>query len=56
MGAAIAATNAALADRLRDLRRVLLEWQTELERPGGPDEAELLGRLRAARTILEDAG
>jgi prephenate dehydrogenase len=57
MGAAIAATNAAaLADRLRDLRAVLLEWQTELERPGGPDEAELLGRLRAAREILEDTG
>jgi prephenate dehydrogenase len=57
MGAAIAATNAAaLADRLRDLRAVLLEWQTELERPGGPDETGLLSRLRAAREILEDAG
>ena len=57
MGAAIAATNAAaLADRLRDLRAVLLEWQTELERPGGPDEAELLARLRAARAILGGAG
>jgi prephenate dehydrogenase len=57
MGAAIAVTNAAaLADRLRDLQAVLREWQAELERPGGPDEAIVLERLRAARAILEDGG
>jgi len=57
MGAAIAATNAiAVASRLRDLRAVLGEWQAELERPGGPDEAAMLDRLRAARAILENAG
>jgi prephenate dehydrogenase len=55
MGAAIAATNAnALAIRIRDLRMVLDSWLTELERPGGPDEASIAARLRAARTILEE--
>lgn len=54
MGAAIAATNAApLADRLRDLQAVLREWQAELERPGGPDEAAIVERLRAARARLD---
>jgi prephenate dehydrogenase len=55
MGAAIAATNAAaIADRLRALRAALDGWLGELERPGGPDEAALAARLRAARDRLED--
>jgi len=55
MGAAIAATNsAALAARLRDLQAVLDEWQAELERPGGPDQAAILERLRAARSRLDE--
>jgi prephenate dehydrogenase len=55
MGASIMATNApALAVRLRELRTVLDGWLASLERPGGPDEAELLDRLRAARARLED--
>lgn len=55
MGAAIAATNAtALAARLRDVRSVLDDWLAELERPGGPDEAAIADRLRAARARLED--
>ncbi len=54
MGAGIAATNApAIAARLRDLRAELDEWLAELERPGGPDEAALAGRLQRARTTLE---
>jgi prephenate dehydrogenase len=56
MGAAIAATNApALAARLRDLQAVLGEWLQELERPGGPDEAAILERLRAARFRLDES-
>jgi prephenate dehydrogenase len=56
MGAAIAATNApALAGRLRDLRAALDGWLAELERPGGPDEAALEARLRAARDRLGEA-
>jgi prephenate dehydrogenase len=55
MGAAIAITNAsALAARLRDLRIVLDAWLAELERTGGPDEAAITERLRAARSILEE--
>jgi prephenate dehydrogenase len=55
MGAAIASTNAVpLAARLRDLRAVLDEWLAELERPDGPDEAAIAGRLEAARAALED--
>ena len=55
MGASIAATNApALAARLRDLQLVLDDWLAALERPGGPDEAELQERLRAARSRLEE--
>jgi prephenate dehydrogenase len=55
MGASIAATNApALAARLRDVRLVLDGWLAALERPGGPDEAELRERLRAARARLEE--
>jgi Prephenate dehydrogenase len=54
MGAGIAVTNApALASRLRDLRAVLEQWQSELERPGGPDGAAIEDRLRAARARLE---
>jgi prephenate dehydrogenase len=54
MGAAIAVTNAtALGTRLRDLQAVLAEWQAELERPGGPDEAAILDRLRAARSRVD---
>jgi prephenate dehydrogenase len=54
MGAGIAATNAdALAGRLRDIRDVLDGWLSELERPGGPDEAVLADRLRLARSRLE---
>jgi len=56
MGAAIAATNApAIADRLRDLRAVIDDWIEALERPGGPDEAAIAARLRAARDRLEAA-
>jgi prephenate dehydrogenase len=55
MGASIAATNApALVARLRDLRLVLDGWLAELDRPGGPDEAELRERLRAARARIEE--
>ena len=53
MGGSIAATNGpALAGRLRDVRAILDDWLGELERPGGPDEAELEARLRAARNRL----
>ncbi len=56
MGAGIAATNAAAtAERLRDVRSMLDEWIAELERPGGPDAAELLARFGAARKRLEAA-
>jgi prephenate dehydrogenase len=56
MDAGIAATNApALAGRLRDVRRVLERWQTELEAPGGPDAAAIEDRLRAARARLESS-
>jgi prephenate dehydrogenase len=55
MGAAIAATNATeLAARLRDVQAVLDAWLAELDRPGGPDEAAMRDRLRAARGRLED--
>ena len=54
MGAGIAVTNAiALAERLRDLQATLDAWRTELERPGGPDEAAMTERLRAARQRLD---
>jgi prephenate dehydrogenase len=54
MGAGIAVSNApALADRLRDLRAVLDRWQSELERPGGPDGVAIQDRLRAARARLD---
>ncbi len=53
MGAAILATNApAVAVRLRDLQAELAGWLTELERPGGPDEAALRDRLAAAKATL----
>ncbi|MDO8485600.1 MAG: prephenate dehydrogenase/arogenate dehydrogenase family protein [Candidatus Limnocylindrales bacterium] len=55
MGAGIAVTNAAaLAERLRDLQAMLDAWRSELERSGGPDEAAISARLRAARARLED--
>ena len=54
MGAGIAATNApALAARVRAVVAVLDGWLAELERPGGPDEAAIAERLRAARSRLE---
>jgi prephenate dehydrogenase len=53
MGAGILATNGpAVADRLRDLRRVLDGWQTELD-TGSPDADRLRDRLAAARRRLE---
>ncbi len=55
MGAGILATNGpAIAARLRDLRGAIDEWLAALERPGGPDEAALAERLRAARERLEE--
>jgi prephenate dehydrogenase len=54
MGAAIVATNAtAIGARVRDLIEALEAWSAELERPGGPDEAAVADRLRAARERLE---
>lgn len=54
MGAAIVSTNAtAIAARVRDLIDALEAWSAELERPGGPDEAAVADRLRAARERLE---
>jgi prephenate dehydrogenase len=56
MGSGIAATNApAIAARLHRFRTVIDAWLAELERPGGPDEAALAGRLVAARDRLGDA-
>ncbi|HEX5015421.1 MAG TPA: prephenate dehydrogenase/arogenate dehydrogenase family protein [Candidatus Limnocylindrales bacterium] len=56
MGTGIAATNApAIAARLRDLRSVLDAWLTYLERPSGPDAAQIEARLRAARDVLVDS-
>ena len=55
MGAGIAVTNAAaIADRLRDLQATLDAWLAELERQGGPDEAAIEGRLRAAGARLDE--
>ncbi len=54
MGAGIVATSApALASRLHDLRAILDMWQTELDRPGGPNGAAIEDRLRAIKTRLE---
>jgi prephenate dehydrogenase len=54
MGAGIVSTNApAIAPRVRELIRVLEGWLAELERTGGPDEAAVSERLRAARDELE---
>lgn len=54
MGGAIVATNsAAVAERLRALRAAIDAWLAELERPGGPDEAALVARLRETRDRLE---
>jgi prephenate dehydrogenase len=55
IGAGIAVTNAdALASRLRDLIAVLEDWQTEIERTGGPDEAAIRDRLQVAKARLEE--
>jgi hypothetical protein len=54
MGAGIVATNAAaIAPRVRELIDALEAWLAEIERPGGPDEAAVADRLRAARERLE---
>ena len=54
MGAGIIVTNAdAIATRLRATIDSLEDWLLELERPGGPDRAEVAGRLQAARDRLE---
>lgn len=54
MGAGIVSTNApAIAARVRDLIEALDGWLAELERPGGPQEAAVADRLRAARERLE---
>jgi prephenate dehydrogenase len=55
MGSGILVTNSeAVTDRLRDLRAVLDDWLAALERPTGPDESALDGRLRSARDRIED--
>lgn len=55
MGAGIIATNGpAIANRLRELQRVLDEWLLALERDGGPDAEAVAVRLAAARRRLED--
>jgi hypothetical protein len=38
---------------VRDLIGVLEAWLVELERTGGPDDAEVADHLRAARERLE---
>jgi prephenate dehydrogenase len=54
MGAGIVTTNAPeIASRLRDLLGVLEAWLVELERPDGPDDGDVVERLRAAREHLE---
>jgi prephenate dehydrogenase len=54
MGAGIIATNGpAIAERVRELVAALELWLVELERPGGPDSAEVAERLRSARERLE---
>ena len=54
MGAGIIATNGpAIAERVRELVAALEAWLVELERPGGPDTAEVAERLRSARERLE---
>ena len=61
MGSGIIATNAGpIAALLREMRRVLDEWQAELDRPAGPDAEWVAKRLAVARDRLEhppgDAG
>lgn len=54
MGAGIITTNApAIAARIRELITVLDGWLAELERPGGPEAADIAERLRMARERLE---
>jgi prephenate dehydrogenase len=53
MGSGILTTNAAaVTARIRALVTVLEDWAAELERTGGPDEAAVTERLRAARQRL----
>jgi hypothetical protein len=53
MGSGILTTNAAaVTARIRALVTVLEDWAAELERTGGPDEAAVNERLRAARQRL----
>lgn len=55
MGAGIAATNsAAIAGRLRDLRKVIDSWLKELEREDGPDADALLARFKSAKQRLTE--
>jgi prephenate dehydrogenase len=55
MGAGIAATNAAaIAKRLRELRKVLDQWIKELEREGDPDAEVLLARFKSAKQRLTE--
>jgi prephenate dehydrogenase len=54
MGGAIAATNApAIAAHLLAFRAAIDGWLAQLGAPGGPDEAAIVARLRAARDRLE---
>jgi prephenate dehydrogenase len=54
MGSGIVETNApAIAARVRTLIGVLESWLSDLERDGGPDEADIAARLRTARDRLE---
>jgi prephenate dehydrogenase len=54
MGSGIVETNApAIASRIRALIGVLDGWLSDLERDGGPDEADVAARLRSARDRLE---
>jgi hypothetical protein len=41
--------------RIRDFQAVLDAWLSELEQPGGPDEAAIAERLRAARAMLDES-
>ncbi len=53
MGAGILATNAAaVSGRLARLRAVLDSWQSELDRPDGPDARRMQARLEGARGRL----
>ena len=49
----LATNGPSVAARLRDLRAVIDDWLAALERPGGPDETALAGRLEAVRARLD---